>query len=175
MPFSPKTCLNSLAIATAFAVCASCISVSYDGESGDPKAKRSDVQVFFDKSKIPVKEYKVLGTAVVSGPSIYSYSEVQVKLVDFARKQGADGVLVVSVDKQDDGTARGDQILGTGSTGSPMTEGGINQTFVDQAQNTDPMAGKRSSEKTEAITITAQLLAFPKVEPAPKGDVKAAN
>jgi len=119
---------------------ASCVGVDYDGDKKAPKMKRSDVQVFFDKSKIPVKDYRVMGSAEASGSSSYSASEVEIKLIDYAKECGADGVLILSVDMVPDGVVRDDQIYNNG----------------------DEHAAKGRKEEAYKVTVKAQFLEFPK-------------
>lgn len=134
---------SALASLAALLVCSSCMSVSYDGDSREPKAKRSEVAVFMDKSRIPVAGYKVMGTATVSAPAGRTAAEAEMKLIDFARSRGADGVLILSVDKVDSGTVR-----------------------PDQALSVTPSSGAQPEEFYK-VTMKAQLLEFPKKEVDP--------
>ena len=136
---SSKSVLVSLASAMAV-VLVSCVNIAYDGDSRDPKAKRSEVQVFMDRSKISSPDYKILGQATASAPASYTASEVEQKLVDFAKKNGADGLLILSVDKDVKGKVRPDQALS-------VTPG-------DEA----------SVEESSRVTIKALLLELPKKE-----------
>lgn len=138
MSLASKSALLSFASMAALFVCASCVNVAYDGDSKSPKAKRSDVKVFMDKSRIPVADYKVLGTATVSAPPSYTAAEVEMKLVDFAKEHGADGVLILSVDRQDDGVLRPDQAIS-----------------VTPGENAH-------AEESSRVTMKALLLEFPK-------------
>lgn len=135
---SSKSRLLSFVSAAALVACASCVNIAYDGDSREPKAKRSEVKVFMDKSKIPDPGYKVMGTATISAPASYTAAEVEMKLVDFAKLRGADGLLILSVDRVKYGVVRPDQAL--------SVQPG------DEAQ----------AEDSTKVTIKAQLLEFPK-------------
>jgi len=135
-----KTFSLAAAAALATLALASCVGVDYDGERKASKMKRSDVQVFFEKSKIPVKDYRVMGEATATGSSSYSASEVQIKLIDYAKECGADGVLILSVDMVPDGAVRDDQVYNNG----------------------DKQAAKGRLEEAYKVTVKAQFLEFPK-------------
>ncbi len=138
-----KLSLTLTAAALAACSLAACVAINYDGERKTPKMKRSDVQVFYDKSKIPVKGYKIMGNADVSAPPSYTASEAELKLVDYAKECGADGVLILSVERTPDGTVRNDQLF-----------------------TNDSKDNKGKPEEAYKVKIKAQLLEFPKaVEP----------
>ena len=140
MSMSSKSGLLSFASMAALFVCASCVNIAYDGDSKDPKAKRSEVKIFMDKSKIPVADYKVLGTATISAPTSYTAAEVEMKLVDFAKARGADGLLILSVDRVANGVLRADQALSV----TPSSEA--------------------QAEESTKVTMKAMLLEFPKAD-----------
>lgn len=143
MPESRKLRAVVLATAALAFVCSSCVQIAYDGDAKEPKAKRSEVKVFMDKSKIPVQGFRVMGTAEISAPAGFSAAEVEMRLVDFAKAKGADGLLILSVDRSRYGVVRADQALSV----TPGTEA--------------------VAEESSKVAIKAQLLEFPKKDEEP--------
>ena len=71
----------------------SCTTVSYVGDSHLASEK---VDVFYDKSEI-TREYKVIGQAVGDGGKV---EKVMNKLVERAKLEGADAILVKDIRKE---------------------------------------------------------------------------
>ncbi len=71
---------------------AGCASVNYVGKSFDPT---TSVAVYFDESEID-REYVVMGQAIGSGVW-RSYDTVQEKLIEEAKRKGADAILVTGI------------------------------------------------------------------------------
>ena len=87
-----KIVFSALCIAVLLTV-SGCVSYSYSGKKGASPSK--DVAVFSDSGKI-VHPYQVLGRAVVSGNYQHvSRDKMMAKLVEEAKKAGADAVLIV--------------------------------------------------------------------------------
>ena len=79
-------------LVTLFAV--GCATVNYVGESFDPT---TTVDLYFSKESIE-KEYTVIGHAL--GSSFFrSSNEIQKKLLEEAKRKGADAVLITGIGK----------------------------------------------------------------------------
>ena len=77
---------------TLFAV--GCATVNYVGESFEPT---TTVDVYFSKESIE-KEYTVIGHAIGSS-SFGSNDTIQKKLIEEAKRKGADAVLITGIGK----------------------------------------------------------------------------
>jgi hypothetical protein len=157
----------SAALLAAFAV--SCVNISYDGDAKSPKAKRSEVQVFTERSKIPEKNYKTLGTVTASAPERYSASDVERELVDFAKAKGADAVLILSVDRTYGGTARPDQTLSSvGMKAVPVPEEtskvSIKALLLEYPKKDEDDEARNAKEQTDAILKAAGIRVNPLLE-----------
>jgi len=83
-----------------------CMSFEYKGPSYSPT---TEVKIL-KKEALPEK-YSVMGNAMVSAPyEGYSRDEMQRKLLDKARSNGADAVVITCYEILPEGTARIDQI-----------------------------------------------------------------
>jgi len=142
MKKTARTLCATAIFSTALLCASACVNIAYDGESREPKAKRSEVEVFSDPARLP-SGFKVMGNVTASGPATVNSTEIQSDLVDFARKRGADGVLLLSIDRKPDGVLRPDQIYGM-----------------------QPIGGKQTLAESASVTIKAQLLEFPKKDGA---------
>jgi len=71
-----------------------CASVNYVGKSFDPT---TSVDVYFSKEEIKM-EYTVLGHAIGSG-TIVSNDKIQEKLIEEAKRKGADAILITGLGK----------------------------------------------------------------------------
>ena len=105
-----KKSLLLLLASLAVTLLTACISIDYDGISDPPLPSGEKVTVFFSPEQIPVKEYTVLGSLTASAGTTYTSAEVEAKIKNFARDNGANGVLITDVDRVYAGMARTDQI-----------------------------------------------------------------
>ena len=86
---------------TLFAV--GCASVKYVGESFAPT---TTVDVYFSEEDVE-EAYVIMGDAVGSGQG-RSYDKIQTKLIEEAKRKGADAVVITGLDRADnDGHAYG--------------------------------------------------------------------
>jgi len=79
----------------AILIAIGCASVNYVGKSFDPTMK---VAVYFDKKEIK-REYTVIGQAIGSGTFGASNEKIQKKLIEEAKKNGADAILITGLGK----------------------------------------------------------------------------
>ena len=71
-----------------------CASVNYIGESFEPT---TTVDLYFSKESIE-KEYTVIGHAI--GSTVFGSNDtIQKKLIEEAKRKGADGVLITGIGK----------------------------------------------------------------------------
>ena len=73
-----------------------CPSVKYVGESYDPT---TTVDVYFSEEDVE-KAYAMMGEAVGSGQG-RSYDKIQAKLIEEAKRKGADAVVITGLDRVD--------------------------------------------------------------------------
>ena len=70
-----------------------CARVNYVGKSFDPT---SSVDMYFSKEEIK-KEYTVIGHAIGSGTFGASNDKIQKKLIEEAKRKGADAILITGL------------------------------------------------------------------------------
>ncbi len=86
-----------------------CVDIQYVGKEYTPT---QSAVIYTKKSQIPVKNYTVMGKAVVSAPyKQFSAKEVRAKIIKKAESVGANAVLVVQYEVVPDGQEREDQAL----------------------------------------------------------------
>ena len=74
-----------------------CAGVNYLGKSFDPT---TTVDVYFSKEEVE-KEYTVMGHALGTGTWV-SNSKIQERLVEEAKRKGADAILITGLGKDED-------------------------------------------------------------------------
>jgi hypothetical protein len=65
---------------------------------GDSYAPTKDVAVYFSEKEIKAK-YKIMGHAVVAGKMFVSIDDLKERLIQEARDNGADAVLIKDIDR----------------------------------------------------------------------------
>ena len=95
---------------------ANCAEVNYIGQTYEPT---DEVQIFFDEKLIEY-EYTIIGQAIGTGSWFVSNGKIQDKLVQTARRKGADAIIITGLGK--DNISTGD--------GSSIEERQINATFI---------------------------------------------
>lgn len=105
-----KKLFRTALAACVFALLPACVNIQYDGTSAEPLPESEPVGLYFSADQIPVKTYDVLGEATATAGEAYSATEVETKLRSFARKHGANAVLIVDIKRTVAGKARPDQI-----------------------------------------------------------------
>ena len=112
-----KIVLSVFVLSFAALFLTGCGSIQYDGISDSPLPSDAPVMVFYDKSQIGTNDFSVLGTAVLEASPNASRRDIQEKLIKFARKHGANGVLFISIDQVKASEAREDQIYNRNAPG----------------------------------------------------------
>ena len=89
-----------------------CVSIDYKGKSF---ARTNKVAVYTKKAELPAN-YSVMGRAVVTAPYKFSREEMQEKLLDRAKSEGADGVHITGYMIVPEDSARLDQAMETSAS-----------------------------------------------------------
>ena len=107
---------NSLYLFGLLFIFASCAEVNYVGQAYTPT---TEVDVFFDE-KLIEREYTIIGQAIGTGSWGISNEKIQDKLIETAKKKGADAIIITGLGK--DNISTGD--------GTSTEETQINATFI---------------------------------------------
>ena len=155
-----KKCFLPLAAVVAGLVLSACSSVEYRGES--LPALSSDVPVKFylatELEKMP--DVRVLGTAEYTARPSLTSKDIRETLRKAARREGANGIHVISMEKIPDGEARRDQINNTGAPQWNVTDN--SDTSLASIKNTINYSDVRDKEKTIYKTfVKAEFLSVP--------------
>ena len=158
-----KKKILTLAASAAVLVLTACAGVEYRGES--LPALSSDVPVKFylatELEKMP--GVRVLGTAeYIARPSLTS-KDIRETLRKAARKEGANGIRVVYMEKIPDGEARRDQLNNTGAPQWNVSDN--SDTSLSNMKNTINYSDVRDKEKTIYKTfVKAEFLSVPETD-----------
>jgi len=156
-----RTVLSVFVLSLSVFLLTGCGSIQYDGISDTPLSSDAPVLVFYDKSQIGTDHFSVLGTAVLEASPNTSRRDIQEKLVRFARKQGANGILFISIDQVKTNEAREDQVYNRnapGWTGDTVKEGTSTTSLWDTIYYSSGKDGEKAVYKTIA---KAQLISLP--------------
>jgi len=99
-----------------FILLAGCAEVNYIGQSYEPT---TEVELFFD-DKLIEQEYTIIGQAIGTGSWGVSNSKIQDKLIQTAKRKGADAIIITGLGKDNISTGEG--------TSTEETQ--INATFI---------------------------------------------
>ena len=160
-----KKCFLPLAAAVAGLILTACSSVDYRGES--LPALSSDVPVKFylatELEKMP--DVRVLGTAEYTARSSLTSKDIRETLRKAARREGANGIHIVFMEKIPDGEARRDQINNMGAPQWNVTDN--SDTSLASIKNTINYSDVRDKEKTIYKTfVKAEFLSVPETDQA---------
>ena len=158
-----KKCFLPLMAVVVCFVLAACAGVEYEGES--LPALSSDAQVKFylasELEKIP--GVQVLGTAEYTARPSLTVKDIRSKLQSAARKEGANGIRIVYMEKIPDGEARRDQINNTGAPQWNVSDN--SDTSLTYMKNTITYSDVRDKEKTIYKTyVKAEFLSVPETD-----------
>ena len=158
-----KKCFLPLAAVFAGLVLTACADVEYRGES--LTALRSDVPVKFylatELEKMP--DVRVLGTAEYTARPSLTSKDIRETLREAARKEGANGIRIVFMEKIPDGEARRDQINNTGAPQWNVSDN--SDSSLSSMKNTINYSDVRDKEKTIYKTfVKAEFLSVPEAE-----------
>ncbi len=160
-----KKCFLPLTVAVACFILAACAGVEYQGES--LPALRSDVPVKFylasELDKMP--GVIVLGTAEYTARPSLTSKDIREKLQTAARREGANGIRIISMAKIPDGEARKDQLNNSGAPQWNVSDN--SDTSLSYMKNTINYSDVRDKEKTIYKTfVKAEFLSVPETEQA---------
>ena len=156
-----KKLFRTALAACVFALLPACVNIQYDGTSAEPLPESEPVGLYFSADQIPVKTYDVLGEATATAGEAYSATEVETKLRSFARKHGANAVLIVDIKRTVAGNARPDQIRNqNGGAWAPDDSSGssfrhFREDMLDYSKTEGP------EKPVYDILIKAKLLRLP--------------
>lgn len=156
-----KKLFRTALAACVFALLPACVNIQYDGTSAEPLPESVPVGLYFSADQIPVKTYDVLGEATATAGEAYSATEVETKLRSFARKHGANAVLIVDIKRTVAGKARPDQIRNqNGGAWTPDDSSGssfrhFREDMLDYSKTEGP------EKPVYDILIKAKLLRLP--------------
>ena len=156
-----KKLFRTALAACVFALLPACVNIQYDGTSAEPLPESEPVGLYFSADQIPVKTYDVLGEATATAGEAYSATEVETKLRSFARKHGANAVLIVDIKRTVAGKARPDQIRNqNGGAWTPDDSSGssfrhFSEDMLDYSKTEGP------EKPVYDILIKAKLLRLP--------------
>jgi len=148
------------AAAAACLLLAACAGVEYEGES--LPALPSDVPVKFylatELEKMP--GVQTLGTAEYTARSSLTAKDIRETLQKAARREGANGIRIVYMEKIPDGEARRDQINNTGAPQWNVSDN--SDSSLATMKNTITYSDVRDKEKTVYKTfVKAEFLSVP--------------
>jgi len=153
----------SLPILLAFAAMflfSACAGVEYEGESL-PALSSSEPVKFYLASELEKKSgVQVLGTAEYTARPTLTSRDIREELAKSARKHGANGIRIISMEKIADGEARRDQINNTGAPQWNVTDN--SDTSLASMKKTINYSDSRDPEKTIYKTfVRAEFLSVP--------------
>ena len=128
-----------------------------------PLPKDMKVVTYYDKSQFPVPAAEQILVGDVSAKaytSSYTLNEMKQKLVQMAREQGANAVLIQNIEHKLDGQVRTDQVKNmSGPTWTPVDD---SSTDAQQQRYMDLYSSAKDGElPVYRITIKAQFYKLP--------------
>lgn len=157
-----KAFLPLAAAVTAF-VLAACASVEYEGESLPALSSDAPVKFYLATELEKMPDVRVLGTAEYTARPTLTSKDIRETLREAARKEGANGIRIVFMEKIPDGEARRDQINNTGAPQWNVSDN--SDTSLAYMKNTINYSDVRDKEKTVYKTfVKAEFLSVPEQE-----------
>ena len=149
-----------LTVAVAGFIFAACASVEYQGESLPALSSDAPVKFYLASDLDRMPGVVVLGTAEYTARPTLTNKDIREKLQSAARKEGANGIRIVSMEKIPDGEARRDQINNTGAPQWNVSDN--SDTSLSYMKNTINYSDVRDKEKTIYKTfVKAEFLSVP--------------
>ncbi len=140
---------------------AACYSIDYKGKSDSPLPSDVPVVMYYSPQQIPVKNYTVLGEATADAGTTWTAAQLEAKIKNFARSKGANGVLIVSVDKIPEGEARPDQVRNRQAMSWVVDDSSYNSFRYFREDMLDYGKPLRGEEEVYDLKIKAKLLVVP--------------
>ena len=151
---------------TAAVVCfvlAACAGVEYEGESLPALSSDAPVKFYLASELEKMPGVQVLGTAEYTARPSLTAKDIRSKLQSAARKEGANGIRIVYMEKIPDGEARRDQINNVGAPQWNVSDN--SDTSLAYMKNTITYSDVRDKEKTIYKTfVKAEFLSVPDTE-----------
>ena len=151
---------------TAAASCfilAACAGVKYEGESLPALSSDAPVKFYLATELDKMPGVQVLGTAEYTARPTLTSKDIRAKLQSAARKEGANGIRIISMEKVADGEARKDQINNTGAPQWNVSDN--SDTSLSNMKTTINYSDVRDKEKTIYKTfVKAEFLSVPESE-----------
>ena len=151
------------AAVAACLVLAACAGVEYTGESLPPLSSNTPVKFYLATELEKMAGVQVLGTAEYTARSSLTAKDIREKLRKAARREGANGIRIVYMEKIPDGEARRDQINNTGAPQWNVSDN--SDTSLASMKNTINYSDLRDKEKTIYKTfVKAEFLSVPETD-----------
>ena len=155
-----KKCFLSLAAAAACFILAACADVDYRGESLSALPSDTPVKFYLSTELEKMPGVIVLGTAEYTARPSLTSKDIRATLQTAARREGANGIHIISMEKIPDGEARKDQINNTGAPQWNVSDN--SDTSLSYMKNTINYSDVRDKEKTIYKTfVKAEFLSVP--------------
>ena len=155
-----KKCFLTLAVAAAGFVLAACAGVEYQGESLPALSSDAPVKFYLASELEKMPGVTVLGTAEYTARPSLTSKDIRATLQSAARREGANGIRIISMEKIPDGEARKDQINNTGAPQWNISDN--SDTSLSYMKNTINYSDVRDKEKTIYKTfVKAEFLSVP--------------
>ena len=152
-----------LMAAVACFVLAACASVEYEGESLPALSSDAPVKFYLASELDKMPGAVVLGTAEYTARPSLKSKDIRAILQSAARKEGANGIRIVYMEKIPDGEARKDQLNNTGAPQWNVSDN--SDTSLASMKNTIQYSDVRDREKTIYKTLVkAEFLSVPEAE-----------
>ena len=156
----PLPILLALAASFLFAACA---GVEYEGESLPALSSSEPVKFYLAPELEKMSGVQVLGTAEFTARPTLTGRDIREELAKSARKHGANGIRIISMEKIPDGEARRDQINNTGAPQWNVSDN--SDTSLASMKKTINYSDVRDPEKTIYKTyVRAEFLSVPVAE-----------
>ena len=153
----PLPILLALAASFLFAACA---GVDYEGESLPALSSSEPVKFYLATELEKMPDVRVLGTAEYTARPTITSRDIREELAKCARKHGANGIRIISMEKIPDGEARRDQINNTGAPQWNVSDN--SDTSLASMKKTINYSDARDPEKTIYKTfVRAEFLFIP--------------
>lgn len=152
-----------LAAAVAVLVLTACAGVEYRGESLPSLPSDTPVKFYLATELEKMPGVRVLGTAEYTARPSLTSKDIRETLRKAARKEGANGIRVVYMEKIPDGEARRDQLNNTGAPQWNVSDN--SDTSLAYMKNTINYSDVRDKEKTIYKTfVKAEFLSVPETD-----------
>ena len=149
--------------AIACFILAACAGVEYEGESLPALSSDAPVKFYLASELDKMPGVIVLGTAEYTARPSLTSKDIRSTLQTAARREGANGIRIVYMEKIPDGEARKDQINNTGAPQWNVTDN--SDSSLASMKNTINYSDVRDKEKTIYKTfVKAEFLSVPETE-----------